>query len=67
MRIPRLFHRVKNLPFFPAIPLIPLAIVLSDAVLGVLTFKRLKRLETRVARPTHANGRSARVAVGARA
>ena len=67
MRIPKLFHRVKNVPLFPVIPLIPLALVVSDAVLAILNFKRLKRLETRVGRPTHANGRAARVAVGARA
>lgn len=29
MRIPKLFHRLKNLPLFPVIPLVPLAIVVG--------------------------------------
>ena len=66
MRAPKLFHRIKNLPLFPVIPLVPIAIVVGDAVFGILNFRRLKRLETRVSRPSaalknhHARGARAR-------
>jgi hypothetical protein len=61
-----LTQRLKNVPLFPVIPILPIAIVVSDAVFAVLNFRRLKRLETRIARPAPAGIRSARVA-GARA
>lgn len=50
MRIGKLMHRMrKNVPFFPMIPIIP-ALVVSDAVLTILNFRRLKKLDTKVAR-----------------
>jgi hypothetical protein len=51
MRVKKLIQRLRNVPLFPVIPLVPIGIVVTDAVLAVLNFRRLKRLETRVARP----------------
>ena len=61
MRIRKLIQRLRgNVPLFPVIPLVPLAIVVSEAVFAVLNFRRLKRLEGRMVRPIQSNGRSAR-------
>jgi hypothetical protein len=63
MRVRKLIQRLRgNVPLFPAIPLVPIAIVVSDAVFAVLNFRRLKRLEARINRPILANGRAAKVA-----
>ena len=62
MRLRKLIQRLKNVPLFPVIPLVPIGIVVSDVVLGVMNFRRLKRLETRVGRPLHSNSRPARAA-----
>lgn len=63
MRIRKLIQRLRgNVPLFPVIPIVPIAIVLSNAVFAVLNFRGLKRLEARVNRPMQANGRAARVA-----
>lgn len=51
MRASKIIKKLKNAPFFPAITLVPTALVLSDAVLTVLNFSRLKRLEKRARRP----------------
>jgi hypothetical protein len=51
-----LAHRLRNVPLFPIIPVLPIALVVSDAVFGILNFRRLKRLETKVVR----NGKVAR-------
>jgi hypothetical protein len=50
MRVRKLIQRLRGVPLFPVIPLLPIGIVVSDAVLAVLNFRRLKRLETSVAR-----------------
>jgi hypothetical protein len=66
MRIRKLIQRLRgNVPLFPVIPLVPLAIVVSDAVFAVLNFRRLKRLEARIARPIQSGGRTARAAARA--
>ena len=62
MQLRKLIKRLKNVPLFPVIPLVPIGIVVSDVVLAVMNFRRLKRLETRVGRPLHSNSRPARVA-----
>ena len=62
MRVKKLIQRLKNVPLFPVIPLVPIAIVVSDVVLAVFNFRRLKRLEMRVGRPLHSNSRPAKVA-----
>ena len=62
MRLRKLIQRLKNVPLFPVLPLVPIGIVVSDVVLAVINFRRLKRLETRVGRPLHANSRPARAA-----
>ena len=68
MRARKLIQRLKNVPLFPVIPLLPIGIVVSEIVFAVMNFRRLKRLETRIVRergrgrPVHANSRSARVA-----
>ena len=65
MKIRKLIHRLRgNVPMFPVIPIVPIALVLSNAVIAVLNFRGLKRLEARVKlnRPIQANGRAARVA-----
>ena len=62
MRLRKLIQRLKNVPLFPVIPLVPIGIVVSDVVLGVMNFRRLKRLETRAGRPLHSNSRPARAA-----
>ena len=51
MRVRKLIQRLKNVPLFPVIPLVPIGIVVSDVVLAILNFGRLKRLETRAGRP----------------
>ena len=61
MRVRKLIQRLRgNVPLFPAIPLVPIAIVVSDAVFAILNFRRLKRLEARMNRPIHAGVRQAR-------
>jgi len=66
MRIHKLIQRLRgNVPLFPVIPLVPLAIVVSDAVFAVLNFRRLKRLEARIARPIQSGVRTARAAARA--
>ena len=60
MRIPRLIPRLRGKPRFPIISLIPIALVVSDAVLAVLNQRRLKRLEARIARPIKAGLRAAK-------
>jgi hypothetical protein len=70
MRARKLIQRLKNVPLFPVIPLLPIGLVVSEIVFAVMNFRRLKRLETRIVRergrgrgrPVHANSRSARVA-----
>jgi hypothetical protein len=67
MRIRKLIHRLKSGPLFPVIPVVPIGIVVSNVVLWVMSFRRLKRLETKVVerqrgRPNHSNSRSTRVA-----
>ncbi|HET8712459.1 MAG TPA: hypothetical protein VFM23_02120 [Gemmatimonadales bacterium] len=48
MRIGKMMHRIrKNVPLFPMIPIIP-ALVVSDAVLTILNFRRLRRLDNKV-------------------
>jgi hypothetical protein len=54
-----LIHRLRNVPLFPIIPVLPIALVVSDAVFGILNFRRLKRLETKV-RPSLAGARRVR-------
>jgi hypothetical protein len=49
MRIGKLMHRMRKIPLFQIIPIVPLAVV-GDAVLSALSFRRLKRLEGRVGR-----------------
>jgi hypothetical protein len=56
----KLIKRLRNVPLFPVIPLVPIGIVVSDIVFSILNFRRLKRLEARAVRPL--NGRPARVA-----
>ena len=46
----KLMHRMRKVPLFPVIPLIPIGIVVSDTVLAILSYKRLKRLETQMGR-----------------
>ena len=65
MRVRKLIQRLRGVPAFPVIPIVPIAIVVSDAVLAILNFRRLKRLETRVGRTIHSNGRAAKVAARA--
>ena len=62
MRVRKLIQRLKNVPLFPVIPLVPIGMVVSDIVLAIMNFRRLKRLETRVGRPVHSNSRPARAA-----
>jgi hypothetical protein len=62
MRLRKLIQRLKNVPLFPVIPLVPIGIVVSDVVLAIMNYRRLKRLETRIARPLHSNSRPAKVA-----
>lgn len=51
MKIGKLMHRVrKNVPLFPVIPIIPAPLVISDTVLTILNYRRLKRLDHRVVR-----------------
>ena len=59
MRIPKLI-RLRGKPRFSIIPLVPIALVLSDVVFAVLNRRRLKRLEARVARPIKAGVRAAK-------
>jgi hypothetical protein len=64
MRIRKLIQRLRgNVPLFPMIPIVPIAIVLSNAVFAVLNFRGLKRLEARVNRPIRSNSRAARAAL----
>ena len=63
MRVRKLIQRLKNVPLFPVIPLVPIGIIVSDVVLAIMNFRRLKRLETRVGRPLHSNSSPPRVAV----
>ena len=61
MRTPKLIQRLQGKPrLFPMIPIVPIAIVLSNAVFAVLNFRGLKRLEARVDRPIRSNGRAAK-------
>lgn len=46
MRTGKLMHRMRKIPL-PLLSLVPIA-VLGDAVLSVLNFRKLRRLETRV-------------------
>ena len=62
MQLRKLIKRLKNVPLFPVIPLVPIGIIVSDVVLAIMNFRRLKRLETRVGRQLHSNSRPARVA-----
>ena len=63
MKVRKMIQRLSGrTPLFPVIPILPMAIVLGEAVFAVLNFQRLKRLERRVARPIQSNGRAARVA-----
>ena len=48
MRARTLIKPIKNVPLL--LPLLPIGMILSDAVLTVLNFRRLKRLETKVSR-----------------
>ena len=48
MRARRLIQPIKKVPLL--LPLVPIGMILSDAVLTILNFRRLKRLETRIAR-----------------
>ena len=65
MQVRKLIQRLKNVPLFPVIPLVPIGIIVSDVVLAIMNFRRLKRLEARVGRPLHTNSRPARVAARA--
>ena len=51
MQIGKLMHRMRKGPLFPVIPIVPVGIVVSNIVFGVLNFRRLRRLETRIERP----------------
>jgi hypothetical protein len=62
-----LIHRLRNVPLFPVIPVLPIALVVSDAVFAILNFRRLKRLETKVARPSLSGARRVRNGKVARA
>ncbi len=62
MRVRKLIQRLRGVPLFPVIPLVPIGIVVSDVVLAVMNFRRLKRLETRVGRPLNSNSGPARAA-----
>jgi hypothetical protein len=35
------------------IPILPIAIVVSDTILTIVNFRRLKQLEARMVRPVH--------------
>ncbi|HET9385070.1 MAG TPA: hypothetical protein VFO67_07970 [Gemmatimonadales bacterium] len=59
MRIPKLIQRLGRKPkAFSIVPLIPIALVVTDAVFAILNQRRLKRLEARVARPRAAAARA---------
>ena len=48
MRLGTLIKPVKKVPLL--VPLVPIGMIVSDAVLTILNFRRLKRLETKMAR-----------------
>lgn len=63
MRIPKLIQRLRGKPSgFSIIRLLPIALVLSDAVFAVLNQRRLRRLEARINRPIRAGVRAAKAA-----
>lgn len=39
---------IRKIPFFPVIPLLPIAIVLGTAALSVLSYRRVSLLEERM-------------------
>jgi hypothetical protein len=40
---------LKHLPFFPAIPLVPIALVIGSVTVSILALQRVRRLERRLA------------------
>ena len=43
------FFRARRLPFFPIFPLVPIAFMVAQAIMGITLFRRLRALEDRMA------------------
>lgn len=50
MRIPKLIQRLRGKSRFSPASVLPIALVVSEAVFAVLNYRRLQRLEARISR-----------------
>jgi hypothetical protein len=52
MQLLKASHAAKKIPFFPVIPLVPLALFIANAFALATLFRRVRRIEARSATAT---------------
>lgn len=48
MQAGKMLEQMRKMPMFPLIPLLPMSMAMGEVVLGILNFRRLRRVESEI-------------------